>query len=506
MTRLIVLLLLCCCTFAELLAQENRTEDGVKVGRWAHKDERGFVYAEGNYTDGIRTGRWLFFISPVSRVSHTADVKGSYDDNGQKMGKWTFANSKSGIILEANFETNLMDGTCTYYTQNGDLLATGLMNAGIRHGQWIFYQNGKKMTEGFYKDGLRVGDWVYDYYPENNLHVKGTLNFADGRSGKNGKLEYYRVDYHPKFGTDELLSGLGSYSSGKKMGRWIEYEQDRGKPVVNAGAYNRNGKRQGFWKTTIDRKNYRAAMYENGVLNGRYLEYHDNGKIRYETNYENGLAVGPFKRYYSNGKLEEEGTTIFSSNPNDLKKDTIYLKLELPFEYTFQLVDLPNLGRLNYNYITWLTDPSYSIEPAELDRRFAFYKDYGLEPTRRIKSTPIVGRKSVRKGSYKAYYKNGQVKLEGTYYPKVSEVFNPETNTRILDFARDGEWKQYDDNGYLMRTMTYEKGELLRMLDDKGNEMGLDGSPAPASEGDEGSESEAAPEEEKRRVEVIKNN
>ncbi|BDS10726.1 toxin-antitoxin system YwqK family antitoxin [Aureispira anguillae] len=468
--KILVIILLVTFT-GHIFAQENRMENGVKVGRWAHKDKRDLVYAEGTYQDGVREGRWLYFVSPISRYTHVADVKGDYTDAGKKTGTWTFISTQTKIRVEAQFDQDLMDGTCTYYASNGSVLATGLMSAGIRHGKWVFYHNGTKMTEGYYQNGVKIGDWSYDYYPDPQMHIKGIFNFDDGV--KNGKLEYYRVDRHPKFGTDELLSGIGTYSSGKKIGRWIEYNQGLKGEFVETGNYNRGGKRQGFWKSTIERRNYQAAIYENGVLNGIFKQYHDNGKLKYETTYKDGLPTGEFKRYFDNGNLEETGTTVFSPNPSDVTRDTVYYTLELPYEYHFQLVELPNFHRMGYHYATWLADPSYSIEPAELDRRFDIYKDYGLEPHKRIDNVKTIGKKAVRKGPYQAFFRNGKLKLEGSYYPKVTEVFDPETNTSVRDYARDGEWKQYDDNGYIMRTMTYDKGELIKMLDDKGNEMGI---------------------------------
>ncbi|WMX12777.1 MULTISPECIES: toxin-antitoxin system YwqK family antitoxin [unclassified Aureispira] len=497
--KLLVVVLLIALT-SQLIAQENRKENGVKVGRWVHKDDRDLVYAEGNYNDGVKEGRWLYYVSPVSRYTGVPDVKGDYNAAGQKTGTWTFISTQTKIRVDANFVDGLMDGTCSYYSPTGKILATGLMSTGIRHGQWVFYNSGKKMTDGFYQNGIKIGNWTYDYYPEPTMHVKGMFNFDDGN--KSGKLEYYRVDYHPKFGTEELLSGIGTYSNGKKIGRWIEYNQGLKGEFVETGNYNRNGKRHGFWKSTIERKNYQAAIYENGVLNGKFMQYHDNGKLKYETTYKDGLPTGPFVRYYNNGNIEEKGTTVFSPNPSDVTIDTIYYTLKLPYEYHFQLVELPNFYRMNYNFATWITDPSYSIEPAELDRRFDIYKDYGLEPKKRIESTKITGRKAVRTGEYQAFFRNQKLKLEGSYHPKVTEVFDPETNTYIRDYARDGEWKEYDDNGYVMRTMFYDKGKLLKMLDDKGNEVGV-GAKATSTEE---TKSEPAPEEENKRVEVIKNN
>lgn len=492
MIKKILVLILIASISSSIVAQENRTENGMKVGKWVHKDEHDLIFAEGNYDDNFRTGKWSFYVSPISRYTHSPDVSGRYSETGQKIGTWTFISSETKIRIEAEFVNGLMEGTCTYYDSNGDILATGLMSAGIRHGKWIFYHKEHKMTEGYYQNGIKIGDWVYDYYPEKNLHIKGSFNYDNGE--KTGKLEFYRVDHHPQFGTEELLSGIGTYANGKKIGRWIEYSQDlKGGELVETGNYSRSGKRQGYWKSTVKRRNYQAAMYDNGVLNGAFKQYHDNGKLKYETNFEKGLASGPFKRYYDNGNLEEKGTTVFSPNPEDVTRDTVYYYLDLPYEYYFQIIELNDFQHLDHHYIEWITDPGYSIEPAELDRHFDIYKDYGHEPHKRIVRIDIVGKKSVRKGPYQAFFKNGKLKLEGSYYPKVSEVFDPETNTVLRDYARDGEWKQYDDNGYIMRTFTYNQGELTRMLDDKGNEMGVGANSTNNTE-------------ENKRVEVIRNN
>lgn len=474
---------------SQLVAQENRKENGVKVGRWAHKDSRDKIYAEGNYNDGVKEGRWLYYVSPVSRQTHVSDVKGDYNPAGQKTGIWTFISTSTRIRVDANFVDGLMDGACTYYSSKGNLLATGLMNTGIRHGQWVFYHNGKKMTAGVYHNGIKIGSWAYDYYPDPTIHIKGMFNFDGGN--KNGQLEYYRVDHHPKFGKEELLSGVGTYSNGKKTGRWIEYNQDlvekrdKNTPkgeLVETGYYDRNGKRRGYWKSTIGRKNYRAAIYENGLLNGKFILYHDNGKVQLETTYKDGLPYGPFTRYYDNGNIEEKGTTMLSPNPEDITNDMTYFELELPYEYHFQLVEFSDFHLLNHHYVTWISDPAYSIEPAELDRRFNNYKEYGLEPKRREVRSATTTRKTVRTGEYQAFFRNQQLKLEGSYYPKMTEVFFPETNTYLVDYARDGEWKEYDDNGYNIKTIIYDKGTLVKMLDDKGNEMGVATDDSPSEE------------------------
>ena len=496
-----------------LTAQENRKENGLKVGAWAHKDGRGYVYAEGTYQEGTKTGPWRYYVSPVSRYTHVADVSGSYNAMGQKTGNWVFLSMKTKIQVEAEYVDNLMQGRCTWYNSEGDLLATGIMDAGIRHNQWIFYTNGETMTRGYYKNGLKMGDWVYDYYPEDDLHVKGVLNFDNG--AKSGRLEFYKIDRHPKFGTNELLSGIGQYINGKKVGRWIEYKQGLKGELVEAGMYNRQGQRQGVWRTTLNRKNYQIALYEKGVLQGAFKQFHDNGQLQYDAVYQNGAPIGAFTRYYDNGNKEEQGTTIFIPNTGNLHRDTVYMELRLPYEYHFRLVEEPNFHQLNYNYVDWITNPNFSIEPAELDRRYKVYLDYGLEPQKRISRIVVDDQKEVRQGPYEAFFKNGKLKIKGNYYPSVSEIYDPEQKTTIKDFARTGEWLQYDDNGYVMRTIFYDKGNLIRMLDDKGNEMGTGATSdtetstpptPPVTTPTTPEKVTTPPKDEKRRVEIIQNN
>ena len=111
--------------------------------------------------------------------------------------------------------------------------------------------------------------------------------------------------------------------------------------------------------------------------------------------------------------------------------ETVYYTLKLPDEYHFQLVDLRDFQRINHNFATWISDPAYSVEPAELDRRFNAYKDYGLEPKKRVQSVNVIGRKAVRTGEYKAFFKNQKLKLEGSYYPKVTEIFDADKNSTV---------------------------------------------------------------------------
>ena len=44
--------------------------------------------------------------------------------------------------------------------------------------------------------------------------------------------------------------------------------------------------------------------YKAGKVEGRYTRYHDNGKLKYETNYKNGKIDGQVTQWYDNGQKE----------------------------------------------------------------------------------------------------------------------------------------------------------------------------------------------------------
>lgn len=62
----------------------------------------------------------------------------------------------------------------------------------------------------------------------------------------------------------------------------------------------RNGKRHGFWMTHPDRTHSRISslkFYVEGVLNGPYYEYSNNGELELATYYRNGNYDGDYIEY-----------------------------------------------------------------------------------------------------------------------------------------------------------------------------------------------------------------
>lgn len=465
-------------TFSPVHAQSNQMQGGEKVGHWIYKDAQGRTCGEGHYKDGFRTGPWKFYLSEASKKQQTPDVFGSYSNSGMKHGEWTYINMQTDISVRVNFDNDLMQGECVYYDRDNSILARGLMEDGMRHGKWVFYdqnnstgayhQNGlklnEKMTEGYYTNGFRIGTWEYDYYLDKNTRVKGNLTFRDGKN--NGRLDFYKIEHHPSFGTTETLAGSGSYTNGRKTGRWIEFNYGTKGDFIETGNYNSAGKRDGLWKVRIGNQTHLSGNYNNGVPHGKFNHYYESGQLKSETYYNQGLEEGEFTHYYKSGQIEEQGTHVIIND--EITRDTTFFSLKLPYEHNFLIIDEDNFEQMHYDYITWLHEPGYSIAPAELSRRFNVYRSYGFEANKRIANIEVLDKKTVREGEYLAFYEDGGLKLKGQHSPYTASLFNPNNHTIVVDYARQGEWKEYGEDSLLKNTYIYQDGKLKKMLDGNG--------------------------------------
>jgi len=459
------------------LSETRNTEDMGPIS--ILKDADGNVVAEGAAVDGIRQGEWKFYVSPEARESRVPDVVGSYNNEGKKTGVWTHTNAFTKVGVNANFDDGVMQGECIYFdNSDNSILARGLVSNGIRHGKWVFYdqhneatggyyKNGlklnEKMSEGYYKDGVRIGKWEYDYFLDKNTHVKGHLSFENGTN--TGRIEFYKVETHDKFGTDELLAGVGEYKNGRKVGRWVEYNYGTKGDFIETGDYNEKGQRDGYWKVVIGDQTYNTSNFVNGTADGPFKKYYPNGNIRHEGVFDMGLEAGEFKNYYKSGQVKEQGTYVLTDD--DVTRDTIFYQMRMPYEYHFQLVE-EDFADMHYDYISWLDQPGWSIEPSELKSRYEEFKTYGKEDSRRIADIKVHDKRSVRKGTYLSFYENGKLHEKGENIPKIITVFDPVKRQMLKTYGRDGDWKVYDKKGLLKHTLVYKAGKLEKMLDGNG--------------------------------------
>lgn len=464
------LLFFFCSFFSEpiLFAQLNQSDDsGQRQGMWRIEDSKGeYLLAEGRYEAGQRHGVWKFYFSPVARYTKTADITGSYE-YGQKQGIWKFTEPKSKTELKGRFEGDKMTGVWSYTDRYGNALAKGYFDEeNLRSGEWLIYRENQEMARGFYERGQKDGEWVYDYYINNGkVRVKANFNYKNGL--RDGRVESFKIENHPKFERQELLVGVGTFEDGRKTGRWIEYDRGLRGETIETGYYDGEGRKLGLWETMLDGKSYQECAYNDGKLNGVFRSFYTSGELRYQTAYERGLEHGLFASYYEDGTLREKGAYTVVQQEAQEGGDTIYHKIELPMEFVFRLID-QDYGNINTSAVAWQTAAELSIPGEELLKRYEELLSYAKQGNLRVKSIERKTHKSVRVGKYQSYHPNGKVKLEGQYYPATYYGKNA-NGSLVKDFAKDGIWKEYDDLGYLRKTYTYNKGKLTKMVDDKDN-------------------------------------
>ncbi len=139
------------------------------------------------------------------------------------------------------------------------------------------------VIEGFITDNKRSGSWI-EYHPD------GEISTVENYVG--GKREGVALKMASR-GQVELKS---KYHEGVLHGPWTQYKFGK---VIEERNYNM-GKLDGVVKTYEDRtwKLKQEVQYKNGLQDGFFRYYDENGKITLEYEYKNGekLSGGIVKK------------------------------------------------------------------------------------------------------------------------------------------------------------------------------------------------------------------
>ena len=164
---------------------------------------------------------------------------------------------------------------------------------GLRQGEWSDrYDNGNLRYKGQFKDGKGVG--VFEYYDENGrLKAK---NIFDGKSN--------RV-YNQMFAANGKVVAEGWFDDQKRDGEWKFYSEKDGSLIL-VEPYS-NGKINGVSKGYKNKQVVEEIEYVNGVKNGKFNTYYDNGRPLSVGRYKDGLLSGMFTTYYPNGAVQYKG-------------------------------------------------------------------------------------------------------------------------------------------------------------------------------------------------------
>jgi antitoxin component YwqK of YwqJK toxin-antitoxin module len=351
----------------------------------------------------------------------------------------------------------------------------------------FYYPNGNISSEGLMVNGKPDGFWK-TYY------VSGTVKSEGNR--KNTLLDSIWLFYNELGDTTEKIN----YVLGKKNGYYYRYnnveeKNDTRRNVILSKELYVNDKREGLsYYFYPNGSLYQTVNFKNNKKHGTAREYNKSGLIisilEYFNDYlvdkqninrtVNGLKEGTWRTYFDNGRIESEKTY---RNDNLQGYEKFYNKsgsLVLKQLYNDgKLVDKGNQDTLNiveriiYDDNKRIVKKGYYREDVpvgihrEYDENGKVKNAFVYDEKGRIVSQGIINEDGSREGKWNYFFDDGEVKSEGLYQNnrQIGEwrfFFRGGKPEQIGNFSNgvlSGIWKWFYENGKDLRIENYVKGK-----------------------------------------------
>jgi antitoxin component YwqK of YwqJK toxin-antitoxin module len=364
-------------------------------------------------------------------------------------------------ISSSQENDNLKDGYQVFKYPNGAVSSEGLIKNGKPEGFWkSYYVTGIKKSEGkrtnFLLDSIwlfydQAGDttekinwlygkkngWYYKYNkdPSHGVYIWSKELFAADRK------EGTAFNYYP----DGKVLQTFTYNAGKKEGLSKEYDKDGN--IITLLEYTND------FLVSRDRIN---RTDKNGLKQGDWKEFYQNGRIKTEKSYKDDLVHGYYKEYDIHGKLVL--TMLYENGA--------IVKSRVEDEPDIEIVNKHDEdGKLIYS------GPFRNKIPVGVHREYGkdgkvtnafIYNDNGL-----LLSEGIVDEAGNRNGKWKDLFSDGKVQAEGQFTDnrrtgqwKFYNISEKVEQTGSYNNNRpDGLWNWYYDSGALRKEEEYFQGQ-----------------------------------------------
>ncbi len=289
----------------------NRTDDfGYKQGNWKYFWDNGNLQMEGTYLNNKKNGFFKHYdeegnflsvekfeydkLIEDAKETKQLDRKVSYHPNGQPAIVANYYKGKAeGIRREFDTLGNVIKG---YIFEAGYLRFEGITDMeGLRQGLWKeYYETGELKSEGKYKNSKRVGEWKF-YFPDKTMEVVGSYSAK-------GKYEGEWKWYYP----NHELMRVAHYEDGILEGDFVEYDMEGN--IQTQGQYE-EGSEEGYWYyrngTVVEEGNF-----ETGLRSGLWKIWYEPQKIFVEMEYQEDLLNGNYTIYYENNVIKRSGKYV----------------------------------------------------------------------------------------------------------------------------------------------------------------------------------------------------
>ncbi|MDL2241202.1 hypothetical protein LJC69_06205, partial [Bacteroidales bacterium OttesenSCG-928-K22] len=317
-----------------------------------------------------------------------------------------------------------------FYYESGNLSSEGTLVNGKPNKYWkSYYENGNIKSKGNRENFELDGIWKF-FSEEGKLNL--SIEYKNGKKNGN-RITYQKEVIVSEYFKEDIKEGMSyTYDYDNNVLKSVNYNNDL--PNGWMKEYDKNGRivqitryRSGFivsseWINRID---------NNGLKQGRWVEFHDNDNISKEEFYINDKLTGYAKYYDRNGNLidvfrYENGNKVIDSKEVikvDIKKD-YYSNGKLKTIATYKN-GIADGVRREYDSIGNITES------------FVFSEGF-------LVGEGLIDEQMKRHGDWKDFYKDGTLRAEGKY----------------SDGNKIGKWIYYHNNGNIEQEGYYNnKGE-----------------------------------------------
>ena len=286
----------------------NRTDKfGLKQGSWKYFWPNGNLHIEAQYLNDKKHGFFKYYdengeflyvekyendqLVKDAKETKQMERRQTYHPNGQVAISATYYNGRpDGVRRDFDSTGKITNG---YLYEDGWLRYEGITDLnGLRQGLWKeYYPTGELRSKGKYKNSKPIGEWNF-YFTDKTIEITGSYN---SKGQKIGEWFWF-------YSTGDTMT-VANYEDGELEGRYIEYDEE-GQPVTE-GQYMA-GYEEGMWKyrngTAIE-----SGRYEGGLREGIWKSWFESGKLASEIQYSDNVLDGKYVLYWENGNIRLTG-------------------------------------------------------------------------------------------------------------------------------------------------------------------------------------------------------
>ena len=428
------------------------------------------------YEKGRKEGEWTewYVNETVKKVYHYKKdlLDGSYaihdSASGQKViekmykkdklaGIWKEWYLDNTLKLEHAYKGDNLHGVSIDYDSTGKKDSEKRFKSGLKDGEWNFYNDDVELVHvEIYEDDLKNGLWYtkdldtrdihYEEYRDDKFIVRYTEHYYPNYQLKE-KYAYKDSLPHGKwigYYKDGETKHVKRFEDGEKQGKWQFFTE--GGDVHTFELYE-NDKRNGEWYKKGEETDIYYQFWDMDSLISEYADLHyPNGQLIEKISYKEGLKNGKFTGYFQNGAKKyvkrfendkPEGKWRYYTMAGKTNAEEIYVEGKRNEEW----FRLDESGDTYYQY--W-----------DMDSLISEYADLHYPNGQLIEK--ISYKEGLKDGKFTGYYENGKVK-----YKKRYTADQP-----------DGKWEYYTEAGKKNAVQIYVEGKRNKewyRIDKKGD-------------------------------------